>query len=527
LTLHGDKINAIFEIDMMQRSERIVVIGAGIGGLVSALELAQQGCEVTVVERASAPGGKMRTVEIQGRPLDVGPTVFTMRWVFEEIFANADASLAEHLTLKPVEVLARHAWENSPRLDLFANIARSVDAIGSFAGLAEAGRYVEFCKRSRATYETLKNSYILAAKPSPLSLASGAGLKGIADLWRISPFTTLWSVLGGYFHDARLRQLFGRYATYCGSSPFEAPATLMLVAHVERDGVWVIEGGMRQLAAALESLGRDRGIAFRYGLEAKKILVSGGSVCGIELGSEEQITCNAVVVNADAAALASGLLGHDAARAIKAPQGANSLSAVTWALVEEVRDFPLARHNVFFSNDYEAEFDDIFHRHQLPSGPTVYVCAEDREENGQPDGRERLFALVNAPATGDAQSFDKAEIDSCTKRAFGLLQRCGLEITSGLETAVTTTPRDFASLFPGTGGSLYGQASHGWAASFARPTAKTLIPGLYLAGGSAHPGPGVPMAAISGRLAAAQVLSDLRSMRRLHGTAMPGGTSMR
>ena len=296
--------------------ERVAVIGAGIGGLVAALELARRGCEVVVIESAAAPGGKMRTVEVQGRTLDVGPTVFTMRWVFDEIFAGGDAVLADHISLKPVEVLARHAWENSPRLDLFADTARSTDAIGTFAGVAEANRYVEFCERSRSTYETLKNSYILAAKPSPLSLASSAGLRGIADLWRISPFTTLWSALGNYFHDPKLRQLFGRYATYCGSSPFEAPATLMLVAHVEREGVWIIEGGMHKLAAALESLARRKGATFRYAANAKEILTGTNGVSGIELASGERIACDATILNTDVAALAHGLLGHAIAKAI-------------------------------------------------------------------------------------------------------------------------------------------------------------------------------------------------------------------
>jgi 1-hydroxycarotenoid 3,4-desaturase len=512
----------------MRNRERVVVIGAGIGGLVAGLELAVAGCEVTVVDRAARPGGKMRTITVEGQTLDAGPTVFTMRWVFDDIFDKAGASLDRSITLKPVDVLARHAWSETSRLDLFADMKKSADAIGVFAGQAEARRYIEFCKRSQTTYETLKNSYILASKPTPLSLTAGAGLKGLADLWRISPFTTLWNALGHFFHDARLRQLFGRYATYCGSSPFEAPATLMLIAHVEREGVWIIEGGMRCVAEALESLARSRGVSFRYGCEAKDIAVKGGRVSGVTLASGEHIECNATIVNADTAALSRGLFGPEVAKAITAQQGARSLSAVTWAAVGQARGFPLTRHNVFFSGDYKAEFDDILLRKQIPAAPTVYLCAEDRDgETAGSSGPERIFLLINAPPTGDVHAFDKPEIQSCAKRAFGLLQRCGLTIEFNPETAVTTTPRDFAQLFPGTGGSLYGRASHGWAASFARPTAKTLLEGLYLAGGSVHPGPGVPMAAISGRLAAAQVLSDMRSTHRFHPMATSGGTSTR
>ncbi|MBS0252217.1 MAG: phytoene desaturase [Proteobacteria bacterium] len=508
----------------MVERKRVVVVGAGIGGLVSALQLAIGGCEVTVFDKACEPGGKMRTLEVAGRKLDVGPTVFTMRWVFEDIFAKAGTALESFITLKPVDVLARHAWSETARLDLFADIAKSADAIGKFAGAADARGYVAFSKRAQTTYETLKNSYLLAAKPTPLSLTAGAGLRGFADLWRISPFATLWNALGDYFRDPRLRQLFARYATYCGSSPFEAPATLMLIAHVERDGVWMIEGGMHRLAEALENLARARGVAFRYGTAVEEISVHGGRTTGVTLSSGERIECDAVVSNTDTRALAAGLLGVGATKALNLSNSAPSLSAVTWALIGKTSGFSLARHNVFFSHDYKAEFDDIFFGKRLPGNPTVYVCAEDRDaKSASMTEPERIFMLVNAPATGDAHAFDKLEIESCAKRAFGLLQRCGLSIEFDPNMAAATTPSDFAKLFPGTGGSLYGPASHGWAASFARPTAKSHIEGLYLAGGSVHPGPGVPMAAISGSLAAAQVLSDMRSTPRSHRMVMPGG----
>jgi 1-hydroxycarotenoid 3,4-desaturase len=158
----------------------------------------------------------------------------------------------------------------------------------------------------------------------------------------------------------------------------------------------------------------------------------------------------------------------------------------------------------------------------------VYVCAQDREGgNGEPDGSERLLILVNAPPTGDRNPFDAPEVEQCETRTFGLLAHCGLRVERLPETTIVTTPTDFHRLYPGTGGALYGQASHGWQASFRRPGSRTRIPGLYLAGGSTHPGPGVPMAALSGRLAAASVLQDLASTSRSVTTAISGGMSTR
>ena len=504
--------------------ERVVIVGSGIGGLAAAIDLARQGLDVIVLERADAPGGKMREVTVDGARLDAGPTVFTMRWVFEALFADAGASLDAHLTLRPADILARHAWDDRGRLDLYADPARTEDAIGALAGAAEARGYRAFREEAARIYRTLQSTFIAAPRPSPLSLVRSVAAQGIGGLWSIRPFETMWDALGRHFRDPRLRQLFGRYATYCGSSPFRAPATLMLVAHVEQEGVWLVEGGMHRVAQAMAALAQSLGARIRYGAEVVEVCVAGGRATGVRL-ADERLAAGSVIVNADAAALAAGLLGLDVRRAIPAPAGQRSLSAVTWAM-RAAADYPLSRHTVFFSGDYRAEFDAIA-RGALPGEPTVYICAQDRGDAGAaPDGPERLLVLVNAPATGDTHPFPPPEIAACADRTFTLLARCGLRLQPTGE-PVATTPAGFNRLFPGTGGALYGRATHGPMASFARPGSRTAVPGLYLAGGSAHPGAGVPMAALSGRLAAARVIADLVSTSPSRKAATRGGMSMR
>ncbi|CAN5755408.1 phytoene desaturase family protein [soil metagenome] len=496
--------------------QRVIVVGAGVGGLVAALELSNQGAEVLVLEAAPEAGGKMRRVHIGNATLDAGPTVFTMRGVFDSLFDDMGVRLADHLALRPVSTLARHAWGDSRQLDLYADTARSADAIGDFAGAAEAARYLAFCRRARLIYQTLEQPFIKGSRPNALSLAARVGRRGLAGLSRISPFGSMWKALGHYFHDPRLRQLFGRYATYCGSSPFMAPATLMLVAHVEQDGVWLLEGGMHRLATSLENLARQRGASFRYGTAVQAIETRDGRASGVRLASGETLDASAVVFNGDAAALAGGLLGAGAAHAVAAPPAAGrSLSAVTWNLVAPARGFALLRHNVFFSDDYAAEFDDLFSRSRLPQEPTVYVCAQDRGDKGDDSAAagaaraERLLCLVNAPATADTRTLDSGALARCEQAAFRRLEQCGVKLDRDSGHTLMTTPADFHRMFPATGGALYGQASHGWMASFRRPGARSRLAGLYLAGGSAHPGPGVPMAALSGRQAASSVLADL------------------
>ena len=496
-------------------AHRVVIVGAGIAGLVAAVAAAARGLEVTVLERAALPGGKLREVSIGTQRLDAGPTVFTLRSVFDELFALAGASLDDYVTLQPAEILARHTWTGEECLDLFADVNRSADAIGKFAGAAEARRFLEFTARSRRIYRTLENSFIRAATPSPLHLVREAGLHGMANLLHISPFVSLWNALGKHFHDARLQQLFGRYATYCGSSPYLSPATLMLVAHVEQAGVWYVEGGMYRIVAALEKLALHLGVRFKYNADVSEVFVRHGRTAGVRLVDGEQIDAPVVLLNADIAAVSTGRFGAAIASAAPriAPQN-RSLSAYTWNLVAETQGFPLLRHNVFFSRDYAAEFKDMFNRRRSPRVPTVYVCSQDRGDAAPalPAGPERLLCLTNAPPTGDHPSANPLETQRCLERMLATLTRCGLTLRGSQEQTVTTTPQDFNRMFPASGGALYGLASHGWQASFRRSGPRSAIPGLYFAGGSIHPGPGVPMAAHSGQRAAHLLARDLGLM---------------
>ncbi len=487
---------------------KVLVVGAGVAGMTAAADLARRGAEVLVLERAPSHGGKMRHVAVQGVGIDAGPTVFTMRWVFEGLFADAGERLETALALHPAEVLARHAWRAGERLDLFADMARSADAIGDFAGPREAQGYRDLCAQSERIYRTLVGPFIAAERPSALGLVQRVGWARLGALVETQPWRSMWSALGRHFQDPRLRQLFGRYATYVGSSPWLAPATLMLVAHVEQDGVWLVRGGMRALADALRGLAERQGAVFRCEADVRGIIVEGGRAVGVVLPGDERIMADAVLFNGDVAALpALGAAG--AVPPVRREQ--RSLSAITWCIHAATSGFELAHHNVFFGPDYAEEFRAVFRRREICERPTVYICAQDRGLGEvAPGAAERLLLLVNAPADGDLRRYETAEYAA---RMFHFLRGCGLEVRHAASNTVATTPSNFNAMFPATGGALYGRASHGATSTLTRPGAAAALPGLYLAGGSVHPGPGVPMAAMSGRIAAARLLEDAAGRR--------------
>ncbi len=500
------------------RTPTIAVIGAGMGGLAAALSLASRGAAVTVYDRAAGPGGKMREIETGGVRVDAGPTVITMRWIFEELFAEAGLDLSDAVTISPAAILARHFWTDGGQFDLYADEARTLEAISAFASAEDAEGYRRFRAHAQMIFDTLDPSFIRRPRPR----LSEIMLRGPTwNVLRLNPYISLAQALKGYFRDPRLRQLFGRYATYCGSSPMAAPATLMLVADVERRGVGLVAGGVRRLALALEAAGKQRGVTFRYGAEVDEIRCENNRATGVQLNGGAFEPASAIVCNADAGALAAGAFGKAASRgAPRVHRSQRSQSAITFAMAAATSGKPLSRHNVFFSDDAASEFDDVFHRRRHPEDPSVYVCAQDAEAgetagaDGSPSllgGSRPLLCVINAPSDGDSKKTSGEEIEQCAKRTFRLMSRCGVTATAAAGDMIATSPSDFAAMFPGTGGALYGQNAHGWRASFRRPGVRSSIRGLYLAGGSVHPGPGAPMAALSGRMAAQALWTDFAS----------------
>jgi 1-hydroxycarotenoid 3,4-desaturase len=508
---------------MTSAAQKIVVIGAGLGGLCAAIRLAAAGMQVTLVEQQAYPGGKMRSLASAAGPIDAGPTVLTLRTVFDDIFALAGERLDTHLTLTAEPLLARHWWPDGSRLDLFCDPDQSAAAIAAFAGARAEAEFRRFNAETAQLYAAFKAPMIEARRPNLAGIAVNA-LRSPAIWPALYPGRSLSDYVQSRFTDPRLRQLFGRYATYVGGAPEQSPAVLALIWQAEARGVWRVEGGMHQLAEALAALATRLGVTLRYGISALRLLRKAGRVTEVALSDGRSVKCDAVVFNGDPAALLAGLLGNGAQLALP-PSAAHprSLSAWVWSFAARPAPFDLAHHNVFFGSDPRREFGPIA-QGRMPEEPTLYVCAQDRSRAGPvPTGVERFEIIMNAPAK---PTFSPNEAHECRIKTFPQLAKFGLTFDPPPHEKALTTPQGFAALFPGSQGAIYGRSPQGLMASFQRPQARTRLPGLYLAGGGAHPGAGVPMAALSGKHAAETITKDLISVSSWQQMVMRGGTSM-
>lgn len=511
---------------MTRAQDKVVVIGAGMGGLASAIRLAHAGCDVTVLEALSGPGGKMRTLPSAAGPVDAGPTVMTLRPIFESLFADVEAGLSDYVTLHRETVLARHWWSDGSTLDLFSDAKASEAAVRAFAGPREAAAFAAFSAQAAKLFAAFDGPMMQNPAPDLAGLTRHV-LAQPSVIPAMGPLTTLARSLAKRFRDPRLQQLFGRYATYVGGSPYASPAVLALIWQAEAQGVWRVEGGMHALAQGLARLAAEKGADLRYDTCVARIETQGGRVAGVHLTDGARIAADTVVFNGDPRALHLGLLGPAAKPAVAAPGIAErSLSAYVWSFAGQPEGRDLVHHNVFFADDPAREFDDLA-AGRMPRDATLYLCAEDRGAGLTPAGPERFEVIMNGPPVAGAAGLrdDHEEFHACQTQVFTRFAAMGLRFPERPGREALTMPRDFARLFPGSAGSLYGRSPHGLMAAFQRPQARTKLPGLYLAGGGAHPGAGIPMATLSGKHAAAAILSDRTSTSTFRRTATRGGIS--
>ncbi|HEX8500019.1 MAG TPA: phytoene desaturase family protein [Pyrinomonadaceae bacterium] len=490
------------------KGRRAVVVGGGLGGLATAVRLAAVGWDVEVCESGPRLGGKMNSFERGGFRFDTGPSLITMPWVFEELFAAAGSSLAEHVKLAPVSPLADYVFDDGTRLRYTSRLPEWLAEVRRVEP-RDCDGFMRFMRLGARLFALSRETFLRRPPLAPPDLRS---LKALRHL----PLGRAWgnyhSTVAAHFRSPHLRQMFDRYPTYVGSSPYSSPATLAVIPYIEfAHGGWHVEGGLYRVVESIAALARGLGVRLHTGARVEAIERGGRRVRGVRLADGTRLAADVVVMNGDAATTEAllgggrrnGHGGQDGAAARRLKE--RSLSGFVLLLGLKRRLPDLAHHSVYFSKDYRAEFSQLFDGRRFPDDPTVYVCAPSRTDPGlAPEGGETLFVMANAPATDTV--WDGRQVETARARVFERLSRGGFpDVAADVVVSDVWTPGRFADAYLCPGGSIYGSHSHGWRSAFLRPPNRhPCVGGLYHVGGSSHPGGGTPTVLLS-----AQITSEL------------------
>ncbi len=504
--------------------KRVCVIGGGLGGLASACTLAARGHSVVLFEKNEWLGGKAAVLEQDGFRFDMGPTILTVPGVLKRIFAEAGRDLDDAIDLIPLDPQWRCFFDDGTTLDLVSDVERMRGRLREFAGDRCADGYAKFIERSERLHRISENWFFWRSIGGLLDMFDAGNMTKagtLSDVLAMRMGRSVASTVRSFVPEKRVAQMVDHFTQYVGSAPDSSPAVLCGIAHMQtQEGIWYPRGGTAAIPKALAKLGEDLGVEIRLRADVKRITQTNDRVTGVELTDGEKLKFDAVVSNSDAVRTHRELLngaeqnGAKAARRFERRRRYEpACSGVVLYLGLKRRLPQLLHHNFVFSADPHTEFDYIYRKGEPAPDPTCYVCAPaSSDPDVAPEGGEALYVLVHTPYLRPHHDWKKM-LPAYRRTILEKLRRtAGLEIERELVTESALTPLDIHERYRVLNGAIYGIASHGlWTGAFKPGNRSRDLRGLYLAGGAAHPGPGMPMVLMSGWIAADALDQDVRS----------------
>jgi phytoene desaturase len=509
----------------MKNQNPIGIIGGGLGGLASACTLAARGHQVILFEANPWLGGKAAEHREQGFRFDMGPTILTLPSVLRRIFSEADRRMSDYLELVKLEPQWRSFFDDGSTLDLVSDETAMSQNLDRFApgGQVSAG-YRKFLKLSTRLNDISQRFFFyksIGGLSDMFNARNTFNASTLSNVLAMRMGRSVASTIRSRVPDERVSQMLDHFTQYVGSSPLNSPAVLCGIAHMQTDeGVWYPIGGTRAVPVALARLGEELGVQFRLNTQISRILIESGRVVGVETDSGERVALSALVSNMDAVRTHRELIGGDIGRRFDTRREYEpACSGVVLYLGLKERYEHIAHHNFVFSRDHEEEFDAIYNRGEPAPDPTAYLCAPSQTEPAvAPAGGEALYVLVHAPYLRPHHDWKKM-LPAYRRTIINKLKRtAGMEdLEHRIVCERVLTPQDIHDRYRVLNGAIYGLSSHGKFLGALKPGNRSGdVRGLYLAGGAAHPGPGMPMVLMSGWITADALDKDGVVEKPLH-----------
>lgn len=492
----------------MQPPLHAVIIGAGVAGLASAIRLAVQGMQVTVYEKNSYPGGKLSHFSKDGYSFDAGPSLFTRPQLIEELFALADEPLEPFFSYRKLPVSCHYFYEDGSFVRAWADREKFAAELNEKLGEDKENLY-RYLNRSEKIFDDIGHLFLNHSLHKKETLFRAGILRAIKATRLPYLFGSMHQLNQASFSNTQTVQLFDRYATYNGSSPYKAPGMLSLIPHLEHnEGSFYPQGGMISITNALYQLALKKGVVFHFNTPVQRIIHANDRAVGVVVNGTN-IAANIVVSNMDVYFTYKHLLGEEKkARTLLKQERSSSALIFYWGIQHHFPQLDL--HNIFFAKDYKAEFDHLFRLKKRYDDPTVYINITAKCEPGihAPEGCENWFVMVNAPANV-GQNWEQYRDEYRASILAKLNRMLGVTLENMITTEEVLDPVLIESKTASYMGSLYGTSSNSKMAAFLRhPNFSKQLSSLYFVGGSVHPGGGIPLCLQSAKIMSELVAAD-------------------
>lgn len=498
----------------MINPQKAIIIGAGIAGLASAIRLAVQGMEVTVYEKNNYPGGKLSDFAMNGYRFDAGPSLFTQPQNIEELFALAGEPMEDYFQYRSVPVSCNYFYEDGTVINAYSDLTLFAKELAAKTGETEDSLR-NYLHQSEKVYNAIGKIFLNYSLHKKKTLFTAPILPALAATRWPYLFRSMHQVNMSHFKNPKTVQLFNRYATYNGSNPYKAPGMLSLIPHLEHnEGVYYPKGGMISITNALYQLALKKGVHIKFDSPVQRIIRNERKVLGVVV-NDENLLSDIVVSNMDVYFTYKHLIGDEQkAKKIVKQERSSSALIFYWGMKKEFSGLGL--HNIFFSKNYQTEFDHLFRLYKAYDDPTVYINITSKCEPGlqAPQGKENWFVMVNAPANigQDWEACREKYRAAIIQKLNRLLQT---DIEPLIEVEESMDPVLIESKTASYKGSLYGTSSNSRMAAFLRhPNFSKAINGLYFVGGSVHPGGGIPLCLKSARIMSEIVAADRKKFTK-------------